>query len=163
LLFRGIGGFPCFREIKKFWRQIFFLRSDIAKKKKKISFFVFGKHRLVVQAMDFNVSTARVNGNTIKDRVGERVRLVGKVVEKNEDNTLVYVECSAGTRVTVSPNGTPLAQADYNIVEILGILGQDDILAVESLVPYGDNFDLTLHNQFITVAANYPTLFLKHK
>ena len=87
---------------------------------------------------------------------GRIVTLVGKVV--SQGGGMATIEACDGNQVQVQMSGEPYTST---IVEIVGIVNQDNSVTEYKYCPFGDDLDMGNYNQLVQLASGpYKSLFM---
>eukprot|EP01098_Paradermamoeba_levis_P004928 TRINITY_DN2098_c0_g1_i4.p1 TRINITY_DN2098_c0_g1~~TRINITY_DN2098_c0_g1_i4.p1 ORF type:complete len:107 (-),score=14.16 TRINITY_DN2098_c0_g1_i4:27-347(-) len=101
------------------------------------------------------VYSPRVEGSSLRNHVGQTVRLVGRV--KNSQSGRAVLEAADHIDVVVLTNPGTQYMTEY--VEVIGQVTPEGSIKEVTWTSFGDQFDLDNYRQFLQLSTNFPEIF----
>ncbi|XP_003743956.1 uncharacterized protein LOC100901029 [Galendromus occidentalis] len=103
----------------------------------------------------------RVTGKFLKDHLGKRVSIIGKILEAN--GTKCKLESACGMTVKINFNEEPENSLVNQVVEIIGVIKAADTIAVDEFLEFPleftQDYDKATHSVAVDIEQQYGSKF----
>ncbi|KAL1507143.1 hypothetical protein AB1Y20_007996 [Prymnesium parvum] len=110
-----------------------------------------------------SVPTARITAQHLQTNSfqGQMVRVVGKLVGEGDNSVTLQLAGEGPPAIVHCPGGTQLfkGHSGNGYFEVVGTLNADSTVSSMQTVYMGENFDLGMYAEMVTLTHQFPDIF----